>query len=141
VSRMERGCKICQIVSDKSNPLRISELDVSVVGLNPDQFFRGYTLVVCKRHVAELYHLSLDERTRFCEEMIRVAKALDRGLKPDKMNYELLGNISAHMHWHLIPRYKNDEFWGRPVWVRRHNEKRLTDEEYRELIATIRQYL
>jgi diadenosine tetraphosphate (Ap4A) HIT family hydrolase len=138
---MEGECKICQIVTDKSNPLRISELDVSVVELNSDQLFRGYTFVTYKEHVTELYHLSLDERTRFCGEMIRVAKALDEVLHPDKMNYELLGNTSAHMHWHLIPRYKNDGFWGRPIWVRRHKEKRLADEEYRELIETIREHL
>ena len=94
-----------------------------------------------KRHVTELYHLSPNERARFCEEMIRVAKALNEALNPDKMNYELLGNVSAHMHWHLIPRYKNDGFWGLPIWVRRHKEKRLTDEEYQELIKTIRKHL
>jgi diadenosine tetraphosphate (Ap4A) HIT family hydrolase len=138
---MEEECKICQMVTDKSNPLRISELDVSVVGLNPNQLFRGYTFVTYKGHVTELYHLSLDERMRFCGEMIRVAKALDEVLHPDKMNYELLGNTSAHMHWHLIPRYKNDGFWGRPIWVRRHEEKRLKEEEYRELIKTIREHL
>ena len=138
---MERECKICQIVTDKSNPLRVSEFDVSVVGLSRDQFFRGYTFVAYKRHVTELYHLSPDERARFCEEMIRVAKALNEALNPDKMNYELLGNVSAHMHWHLIPRYKNDGFWGLPIWVQRHKEKRLTDEEYQELIKTIRKHL
>lgn len=139
--RMGRECKICQIVKDKNHPLRISELDVSVVGLNRDQTFRGYTFVAYKQHITELFHLSLDERTRFCEEMIRVAKALDKAFKPDKMNYELLGNISAHMHWHLIPRYRNDGFWGEPIWVRRHEENRLTNRKYQELIETIREHL
>jgi len=138
---MERECKICQIVTDKNNPFRISELDLSVVGLNRDQFFGGYTFVTYKWHVTELYHLSLDERIHFCEEMIRVAKALDEAFTPYKMNYALLGNISTHMHWHLIPRYKSDGFQGLPVWVRPHEEKRLTDEEYRELIEMIRKHL
>jgi diadenosine tetraphosphate (Ap4A) HIT family hydrolase len=72
---------------------------------------------------------------------IRVAKALDEVFHPDKMNYELLGNTSAHMHWHLVPRYKNDGFWGLPIWIRRHEDKSLTDKEYRELVKTIRQHL
>jgi diadenosine tetraphosphate (Ap4A) HIT family hydrolase len=28
--------------------------------------------------------------------------------KPDKMNYELLGNGCPHLHWHLYPRRKGD---------------------------------
>jgi hypothetical protein len=78
VSRMKRECKICHIVADKANSLRISELDVSVVGLNRDQLFRGYTFVAYKGHVMELYHLSLDERTRFCED--QSCESIGRGV-------------------------------------------------------------
>lgn len=141
MSRIKEECKICQIVADMGNPLRITELEVSVIGLSRDQYFRGYTLVTYKWHVTELYHLPHDERTLFCEEMIKVAKALDEALHPDKMNYALLGNVSAHLHWHVIPRYKNDGFWGRPIWVHRHEEKRLAKEEYLELRDKIGKHL
>lgn len=129
------------MVADKDNPFRICELDKSVVGLNPNQLFRGYTFVTCKKHVAELYHLPLDERLKFCGEMIEVAATLDKVFHPDKMNYELLGNISPHLHWHLIPRYKNDPLWGQPIWTQSLSEKRLTEKEYHELIEKIRKNL
>ena len=32
------------------------------------------------------------------------------------MNYEALGNTSAHLHWHLIPRHVDDPRPGGPVW-------------------------
>jgi diadenosine tetraphosphate (Ap4A) HIT family hydrolase len=144
---METGCEICRLIADVSDPsdkrslFKITEMEVSVAVLSSDQFFRGYTLVTYKEHATELYHLSPHKRIQFCEEMIRVANALDRALGPDKMNYELLGNAQPHMHWHLIPRYKNDRFWGLPVWIQRHDKKRLANREYQELIDKIKRYL
>ena len=37
-----------------------------------------------------------------------VAEAVSNIFKPDKMNYELLGNGCHHIHWHLYPRVKGD---------------------------------
>jgi diadenosine tetraphosphate (Ap4A) HIT family hydrolase len=141
VGNMKDECTICRIVADKEDPFRICELDTSVVGLNPNQFFRGYTFVTCKKHVKELYHLPLDERLKFCEEMIEVAAALGKVFHPDKINYELLGNVSPHLHWHLIPRYKSDPLWGQPVWTQSLSKKRLEEKEYHEVIAKIRKNL
>ena len=38
------------------------------------------------------------------EEVTRVARAVATAFGAVKMNYELLGNQIAHIHWHLIPR-------------------------------------
>jgi diadenosine tetraphosphate (Ap4A) HIT family hydrolase len=54
------------------------------------------------------------------------------------MNYELLGNMVPHMHWHLVPRFREDPLWPRPIWSEPHEERHLSDEEYREAIALIR---
>ena len=40
--------------------------------------------------------------------MALVAQAVYNVFKPDKMNYELLGNGCPHIHWHLFPRRKGD---------------------------------
>lgn len=40
--------------------------------------------------------------------MTIVAEAVSNIFKPDKMNYELLGNGCSHIHWHLYPRVKGD---------------------------------
>ncbi|ERI91060.1 hypothetical protein HMPREF1982_03425 [Clostridiales bacterium oral taxon 876 str. F0540] len=37
-----------------------------------------------------------------------VAEAVSNVFKPDKINYELLGNGCPHIHWHLYPRLKRD---------------------------------
>jgi diadenosine tetraphosphate (Ap4A) HIT family hydrolase len=121
--------------------LRIAELEHSFVMLNHDQFFPGYTLLFTKRHVTELFHLDQTVRAGLMEEVSGVAKALHTLFQPDKINYELLGNMVPHIHWHLVPRFATDPLWPRPIWAESHDEKLLTTEEYRQCILTIRQAL
>jgi diadenosine tetraphosphate (Ap4A) HIT family hydrolase len=33
------------------------------------------------------------------------------------MNYEMLGNQTPHLHWHLIPRYQGDPDAAHPIWL------------------------
>ena len=58
---------------------------------------------------------------KFLEEMSVVAEAVSKAFGAEKMNYELLGNGDAHLHWHLFPRVSGDiESYGDngkgPVW-------------------------
>ncbi|RLE53831.1 MAG: HIT family protein [Candidatus Methanomethylicota archaeon] len=122
-------------------PLKICDLDVSIAVLHRDQYFYGRCLVILKWHEVELYKLSRDDRLAFFEDMIRVANALEKAFKPDKMNYAVLGNIVPHLHWHLIPRFKLDPLWGKPIWAEPHEEKKLSKAEYEELADIIRKYI
>jgi diadenosine tetraphosphate (Ap4A) HIT family hydrolase len=103
---------------------------VSVAKLNPDQAFEGYTFLTLRWHEEELYELADKDRKQFLEDMSLVAKALSIAFKPDKMNYELLGNSMPHLHWHLVPRYTSDPMWGRPIWAGNRRRKRLNQEGY-----------
>jgi diadenosine tetraphosphate (Ap4A) HIT family hydrolase len=121
--------------------LRIAELDHSYVILNRDQYFPGYTLLFSKTHVTELFHLDRRIRGELMEEVSRTAKALFNVFRPDKINYELLGNMVPHMHWHLVPRFASEKVWPRPIWAVPHDESFLTPEEYRRFIALIQEAL
>ena len=37
-----------------------------------------------------------------------MAAAIRAVFDPKRINYECLGNIQPHVHWHLIPRYEGD---------------------------------
>ncbi|QEM66806.1 HIT family protein [Geobacter sp. FeAm09] len=121
--------------------LRIAELEHSYVILNRDQFFPGYTLLFTKTHVTELFHLDHGVRSELTEEISRVAAALFDAFRPAKINYELLGNMVPHMHWHLVPRFASDRLWPRPIWSEPHDEALLTPEAYRRTIERIREAL
>ena len=118
--------------------LRITELKQCYVLLNRDQFFPGYTFVFSKEHVTELFHLDREARAVLIEEISSMADALNRVFKPDKINYELLGNMVPHMHWHLTPRFRTDRLWPNPIWAAPHEEVNLSVAEYAERIELIR---
>ena len=117
--------------------LRVAELDRTSVLLNRDQFFPGYCFVVAKDHVTELFHLDPAGRAAVMEEVNAVAAAVAAAFRPDKVNYELLGNMVPHMHWHVVPRFRTDPLWPRPIWSEPHEEVILSAVEYAERIQLI----
>lgn len=133
-------CPMCSRWEDDRD-LRIIELKHSLVVLNRDQFFPGYTLLFTRMHVTELFHLEQAVRAELIEEVSRVAQALQAVFRPDKINYELLGNMVPHMHWHLVPRCATDPLWPRPIWAETHDEVFLAAEEYSLRIEQIRKAL
>ncbi len=133
-------CPMCRKWDDDAD-LRIAELERCYVVLNRDQFFPGYTFVFAKEHVTELFHLDRNARTAVMEEVTGVAAALYNLFQPDKINYELLGNMVPHMHWHLVPRFAHDPLWPRPIWSEPHEPVTLPAEACAERIAAIRQAL
>ncbi len=132
-----QNCPMCTRWESEAD-LRIIELKHSYVTLNRDQFFSGYTLLFTKQHVTELFHLDRQTRGEIIEEVNLTAKILADIFKPDKVNYELLGNMVEHMHWHIIPRFKDDPLWPRPIWSEPHQEQFLSADAYAERIQLIR---
>lgn len=133
-------CPMCSRWDDDSD-LRIIEFAHSFVVLNRDQFFPGYCLLFTKEHVTELFHLDRVVRAELIENINQVAQALYTVFKPDKLNYELLGNMVPHMHWHLVPRHATEPLWPRPIWAESHQESYLNPEEIHQRIELIRKAL
>ncbi len=120
---------------------RIAELSVATAALFPDQAFRGRCLVTLREHYTELFQLTPAMRTAFLDDVTRIAEAVFRALKPIKMNYELLGNLVPHMHWHLIPRFREDGVYPKPIWGSEHPRTTLLPAARDALIAAIRRHL
>src|SRR5436309_13558007 len=133
---LKPDCWICNSLREPSH-LVFLESRTSVGKFNPDQFFKGYSFVTLKWHDEELYQLTDKNRKSFLEDMSRVATALAKTFTTDKMNYELLGNRMPHLHVHLVPRYKTDTMWGRPIWAASIRRKRLLTAEYESLFNEV----
>jgi len=111
----EPACNACKGSWPRSDHF-IADLGLSKAYLHDDQFFPGWTVVVFKRQVTELFHLVPTERIQLMEEVNRVAKTLAHVFEARKINYKLLGNQLPHIHWHLIPRLATDPAPLQPIW-------------------------
>lgn len=140
MSEIQQICSMCSRWDDDAD-LRITDFEYSYLILNRDQFFSGYCLLFAKQHVTELFHLDTTVRQGMMEEVTRTAAVLANLFKADKINYELLGNMVPHIHWHLVPRLSTDPLWPRPVWAEPHQEHHLSAEAYRLRCEEIRQAL
>jgi diadenosine tetraphosphate (Ap4A) HIT family hydrolase len=116
---MSTSCLVCeriQQITTRTNPYFVRELETGYVVLGDYQFFRGYSLFLCKQHVPELHCLPPMFKHKFLEEMSMVAQAVYNWVTPVKLNYELLGNAEPHLHWHLFPRHHDDPNPTGPTW-------------------------
>jgi diadenosine tetraphosphate (Ap4A) HIT family hydrolase len=74
------------------------------------------------------------------EDVNRVAEVMHELFHPEKINFGAYGDTMHHLHFHLVPKYKDGFEWG---GVFQMNPKLLflKDEEYEELIALYRSKL
>ena len=133
------------MIKNGTNPYFVKELETGYVVIGDNQHFYGYTLFLYKFHgdKIELFHLDKSERQKFMEEMTMVAQAVQNAFGAEKINYELLGNGEAHLHWHIYPRRTGDiENYGNngkgPVWwypmdKMYSDENRLSEKELSEM--------
>lgn len=138
---MTKECPLCRIVVNMRYEMRIKNLVVSTAFLEENQAYRGYSIVVYNSHETALENLSDENQMQFYRDMLKVSSAIVKAFKPDKMNYELLGNWVPHLHWHVVPRYKTDPCWGNPIWTKLDASLRLDDKENEQIIEAIRKYL
>ena len=118
--------------------IKICELPMSKVILFKEQSHPGRVIVACKRHVDDITDLSPEERCQYMEDVSRTASCIHKLFHPDKINFGAYGDTMHHLHFHLVPKYKEDEFeWG-GVFAMNPQRKFLTEEEYQKLIDQIR---
>lgn len=136
---MNNKCLVCQRIQQilhHQNPHYVTELETGYVVLADNQTYLGYTIFLCKQHCVELHELDADFKQKFLAEMSIVASAVYATFKPNKLNYELLGNQNPHMHWHIIPRRKTDFEYNKSIWSVDPN-KRLSQTSGKKLDSMI----
>jgi diadenosine tetraphosphate (Ap4A) HIT family hydrolase len=120
----------------------VARLAASSWYLPHNQTYRGHgVLVFDPRHVTRLDELTAAEWRTCAEDLRRVVATIGAVCKPDHFNVESLGNLMPHLHWHVVPRYKNDGRWGQPIWapdVRSQPERRLAADDRARLLAELR---
>ncbi len=142
-------CKLCErieSIKNGTNPYFIKEMETGYAVLGDHQYFKGYSLLLCKIHATELHELEKSFRLKFLEEMSQLAEAVWKVYQPQKLNYELLGNTIRHLHWHITPRYEDDPMPTQPLWlidrnIRYHPIYKPSEEELKVLTQQMLQAL
>ena len=78
--------------------------------------YPGYCRVIWNAHVREMTDLATSERARFMLVVFALEAALRDLLRPEKINLASLGNMTPHLHWHVIPRFRDDPHFPNPIW-------------------------
>ena len=87
--------------------------DVTLVIRDAFPVSPGHTLIIPRRHVGSFFELTPPERARMFELLTQAKAELDGTLQPDGFNIGIndgaaAGQTVAHLHLHLIPRYRGD---------------------------------
>ena len=73
----------------------------------------GHMLIISKRHFADFFAATPEERLSLCQLLDEAKQILDENYHPDGYNIginsgEYAGQSIMHLHVHLIPRYRGD---------------------------------
>lgn len=81
-----------------------------------DSDYPAFCRVIWREHKTEMSELEPTDRAHLMQMVFAVESALREFLRPDKVNLASLGNMTAHLHWHVIPRFRDDRHFPQPVW-------------------------
>lgn len=84
--------------------------------------YPGFCRVIWGAHVREMSDLAEDDRGHLMRTVFAVEGALREVLRPEKINLASLGNVTPHLHWHVIPRFSDDPHFPNPIWGARLRE-------------------
>lgn len=108
----ENACEFCQ---GAGGAVLWRDAVCRVVRVDEPQY-PGFCRVILARHAREMSDLSPAERERLMDVVFAVEEAVREAMEPDKMNLASLGNMVPHVHWHVIPRFRDDAHFPTPVW-------------------------
>lgn len=110
-------CIFCKIIKGEITSAKVYEDEVVYAFLDISQTTPGHTLVVPKEHVKDIFEYSEPLAAEVLKRIPKISKGLDQAF-PDMLGLNILNNNREaayqsvfHSHWHLIPRYgENDGF-------------------------------
>lgn len=81
-----------------------------------DAHYPGFCRVIWNSHAKEMSDLTAAQRSRIMHTTMKVEQVVRQVMQPEKINLASLGNMTPHVHWHVIPRYLDDAHFPQPVW-------------------------
>ena len=106
------SCELC----DSAGGETLWQNELCRVVLVEDRDYPGFCRVILNRHVSEMTDLDAVTRSSLMRVVFATEQALRLSMQPAKINLASLGNMVAHLHWHVIPRFADDKHFPGSVW-------------------------
>ena len=110
------ACDLCNLLAAPGAALIWGDHHLSVVAVDEAEY-PGFTRVVWNAHVKEMTDLPAADRVRIMDVVWAVESAQREVMAPEKVNLASFGNMTPHVHWHVIPRYRDDAHFPNPTWA------------------------
>lgn len=138
---VDKNCFYCTGEKPLSDlMIEIMHLPHSMVFFFRDQKNPGRCVVAYKEHYRELYEIPEKDFHGYMNEVRAVSRAVSELYKPDKLNYAVYGDGVPHVHFHIVPKYKNGVSWGGPF-----DDKlpvvHLSEQEYAAQVQQLREQI
>lgn len=134
-----KDCIFCKIAKREVEHNAFYEDEHAIAFLDIEPSNIGHTLVIPKKHFETVDEMGKEEYDRLSEAILKISKGIMHiadGLNIIQNNKEVAGQVVPHIHFHLIPRYKNDGYsvgWKKTEGV--------TEAENNEFLNKIKKFL
>lgn len=118
-------CKWCDL---DNRSLLVKEYKYWNLSIAESQILIGWTHASLKRHIRFFEELRDEELIELKKVIKEIKEALNKTFKPDWFNLMQLGNITSHLHLHLVPRYKEKRFFAGRVFIDKNYGRPVSDE-------------
>jgi diadenosine tetraphosphate (Ap4A) HIT family hydrolase len=112
----------CELCGSPGGPV-VWQNDLCRVVRVDEPDYPGFVRVILKRHEREMTDLDPAERDSLMAVVFAVEAAVRETMRPDKMNVASLGNMTPHVHWHVVPRFADDRHFPGSIWAAPQRER------------------
>ena len=111
----QQQCELCM----QDGGLVLWRDDRCRVVLVADPEYAGFCRVIWRSHAKEMTDLTPADQAHCMHVVFAVERAVRTVLNPHKINLASLGNMTPHLHWHVIPREATDPHFPESIWAAR----------------------
>jgi len=136
-----KDCLFCKIIDGEIPSMKIYEDENALAFLDINYVNQGHTLVIPKQHSKNIFDIEKESLHKTIEVVKKVSKIIKESLNADGVNIHLnnesdAGQVIFHTHFHIIPRFKNDniKMWEMKEYKEGEREK-LFEEIKNSVIA------
>ncbi len=109
-------CIFCKLAKNEAPSKKVYEDSDVLAFLDINPASKGHTVVITKKHFENIYDVNENELNKMLGVVKALASRMKNQLKAEGVNVlqnngRYAGQLVSHIHFHVIPRYENDNIF------------------------------